>query len=248
MSHSNQYLSVPLNLETTRKLERMAQERGESPEALAAILIENLIIRKISDNSIRLIRDEDRDCGCPDPKSLAEIIKRQDDEIAWLRQEINRMITRQSEIHIIHHGQGEITFKKPQTKEKQPDNQEQKKAPAHVTNEVNYYQEPPRINADFAGETFSQIALSSSDPSELIPPETASEKENTQQISGKTLRNLVGGITGEKNYTAFEAAAIAGEPEAVILEYINDGFLPATKYLDTYLIRGNDLRQYIMSK
>ena len=45
---------------------------------------------------------------------------------------------------------------------------------------------------------------------------------------------------------AAEAAAIAGESESVLLEYIADGFLPALRDGPVCRIRGIDLRRYMM--
>ena len=67
-------------------------------------------------------------------------------------------------------------------------------------------------------------------------------------VSDRTLRDSIGGVREEKKYSLGEAAAIAGESEAVLLEYILDGVLPATKDADSYRIKGTDLRRYMFSK
>ena len=64
----------------------------------------------------------------------------------------------------------------------------------------------------------------------------------------RTLRDSIGGVSEEVMYTIAEAAAIAGENESVLLEYIFDGFLPAVRDGTDCRIRGIDLRRYMMSR
>ncbi|MDD3574495.1 MAG: helix-turn-helix domain-containing protein [Methanospirillum sp.] len=64
----------------------------------------------------------------------------------------------------------------------------------------------------------------------------------------RTLRDSIGGVSDEVMYTISEAAAITGESESVLLEYIFDEFLPVVRNGTDCRIRGVDLRRYMMSR
>lgn len=249
MSPPIQTLQISLPHEVSKRLERMAHERNLSAEEVATSILEQWLVRIGFDNSIRVVPDECQ--GKPesyDTSGLKEIIHRQDKEIAWLREEIHRMITISPTIHLVHH-------------ENKSGTDTRSDLVMDMLNPVSPSSPELRIsdekrdellsnpNVDDGELQYSQTIESSSEQNELISAVSGNQAlHNSEQVSGKTLRGLVGGVTGDKNYTVLEAAAIAGESETVILEYINDGFLPALKYDGLYLIRGNDLRQYILSK
>jgi len=91
-----------------------------------------------------------------------------------------------------------------------------------------------------------QYSLSESgiESEELIPSGFA----GPERAGDRMLRDSIGGVIDEILYTVSEAAAIAGESESVLLEYIADGFLPALRDGPVCRIRGIDLRRYMMSK
>ncbi len=249
MSPPIQTLQISLPHELSKRLERMAHERNMSAEVVATSILEQWLIRGGLDNSIRIVPEE-----CPgkpdslDSSGMKEIILRQDEEITWLREEIHRMITISPTIHLVHH---ENKSQKDSRSDLSKDiiNPLSHSSPQSNVRDEKRDEILSNPNVDDGELQYSQAMESSPEQNDLISTVSGNQTlHNSEQVSGRTLRGLVGGVTGDKNYTVLEAAAIAGESETVILEYINDGFLPAIKYNGSYLIRGNDLRQYIMSK
>lgn len=251
MTSSIHNLTIHLSSDTIQRLERIARERGETSEELAALLLEQSIHTKGTDTTIRVVQGERRESEISDPKGLMEIIKRQDLEIKWLRDKISRLITLNPPIHVIHHSQdGKVWQESKNSLNTTADSglQPQENRSEESRKEEQAYNPPPQIAEDFSMDNFNQTVEAPSDSQDLLTQSCDENISDEHQVSGRTLRDLVGGITGEKNYSLSEAAAIAGEAESILMEYINDGFLQAVQYQDTYLIRGNALRNYILSK
>ncbi|MFH0966799.1 MAG: helix-turn-helix domain-containing protein [Methanobacteriota archaeon] len=248
MSSPIQTIQIALPHEVSKRLEHVAHERNLSTQEVVASILEQWLIKSGHDDSIRIVSDVST--GKPesfDHHGMKEIIRRQDEEITWLRDEINRIVTTFPTIHLVHHEYipGKNTH---------PDLSMEMLNPLSPSPSIGMPDEnqnaiPSNPNVDVDELQYSPVIESSSEQNDLISTVSGDQAlHNSEQVSGKTLRGLVGGVTGDKNYTVFEAAAIAGESESVILEYINDGFLPALKNNGTFLIKGNDLRQYILSK
>lgn len=247
MASSVQTLRITLPHEVSKRLEHVAHERHASAEEVASSIIEHWLLTKRSDGSVRVVHDEGKERSHGTQSDLNEIIRRQDEEIAWLRAEITRLISISPTIHLVHHGPG--VFGEAGTVHSEEPNSEIPSARPGEFNPVYQKDDTPVTPPIDLREVEYSPQESSADPNDLISG-VLSDREGTrpEQVSGKTLRDLVGGVTGEKNYSVSEAASIAGEPESVILEYIINGFLPAIHINNTYLIRGNDLRQYMLSK
>jgi hypothetical protein len=244
----------------------MAQKRSLSSEEVAAALLEEIILTKENESLFSSLSKENG-IFLSDTRGLMEVIRRQDNEIAWLREEITRLISTHKEIRIIHNGKGEVICSESESSDpiqisgvqtgtrpiespemtglKSGDCESRAFTLAKDKGDASVQSSP----VDFTDDTIFQNVDTGSDSREFMNQESDNAGlQSAEQISGITLRDLVGGITGDKNYSVFEAAAIAGESESVLLEYINDGVLPALHYKNSFLIRGNDLRQYIMSK
>ena len=249
MSPSMQTFPISLPHELFIRLEQAAHERNMSDEEFIVSFLDRLVTKGNLNSPVRVVSDTRRkDSESVDLTGLKEIIRRQDEEILWLRSEINRLITISPTIHLVHHDYQAWKNTVPDPSIPAGDVSREKTSfpstPEDKADELLSNQ-----NVDVGELQYSQVLDSSGEQNDLISAESTNQRmQDSEQIGGKTLRGLVGGISGEKNYTVFEAAAIAGESDSVILEYINDGFLPALQYKDTYLIRGNDLRKYILSK
>ena len=239
-----QKVHISLSPDLFSALEKIAADKRESVEAVAAHIISDSI-RNRRHETVRILHPERGErYGLHESDPLHEIIKRQDAEITWLREQITRLSTLTTISHVIrheyantsqHHERDDFT----DTDSSQP-----------VLKEVSSPEETnpvPSVTVDDVQYTPSTGDNRGFD--EYIPPgEGESRFSSHQRESDRTLRDSIGGVREEKDYSIGEAAAISGDTEEIILEYVIDGFLPAYKDGDSYLIRGNDLRRYMLSK
>ena len=103
MSSSLQPLKIVLNPEVYRRLEHIARDQQVSVEEAAASLIAEIFQGKRHE-SVRILHPgKGAGSAYGDPEALSEIIKRQDKEIAWLRDHINQLSSVPPAFHIYCH-------------------------------------------------------------------------------------------------------------------------------------------------
>lgn len=181
-------------------------------------------------------------------ESSLEIIRRQDAEIDWLREQLTRLSTLNTITHVIRHEDPDVLMTR------------QEKVVVSVPDLINISRSAeipvsPEDTGQQSAVTVDDVQYTPAPGDtrgfeELIPglEDRKAAFSGPERASDRTLRDSIGGVREEKEYTIHEAAAISGDTEEVILEYVIDGFLPATKDGNLYRIRGNDLRRYMLSK
>ncbi|NLV25731.1 MAG: helix-turn-helix domain-containing protein [Methanomicrobiales archaeon] len=241
MDQSKKNITLSVTPEIESRLNQYAAEQQVTPEQVAVDLLTHALHLKKGD-ALRIVQIEQKgQTGKTDAEGLREIIRRQDQEITWLRDQISRLSTLTPTTHIIKHEYpvyataiGEHPYtpaveekKKTFLEEKEPDGTDSQ-LPSHVSMEDVHYNIPENAieSEDLIGSGF------------LAPG----------RVDERTLRDSIGGVRGDKDYSVSEAAAIAGESETVLMEYISDGFLPAKREGNMYRIRGADLQRYMLSK
>lgn len=236
-----QKITISITSDIESRLSHFASEQKTTVEDAATNLLKQALHAKKTDG-FRVVQSEKKsETGLSDTEALREIIHRQDEEIIWLREQITRLSTLTPTTHIIKHEYPAITGTIREQSSLPPD--EEKKTRITEEKDVNVTDGGPssQVSVEDVLYTLTETGIESEDlmNSGFSTPTRAGER---------VLRDSIGGVRGEKEYTVSEAAAIAGESEAVILEYISDGFLPAQKEGNIYRIRGVDLQRYMMSK
>lgn len=249
MSPSEKILSVSLQSEAMKRLEQVARDlHMPVHEAAADLLVQALQAR--SHETVRIVQmDKSKKTAYPENDPCLEIIRRQDNEITWLREQLTRLSTITPTTHIIRHEYPAFTMDRPNEAPAQsPDTTGRTETQTAPDN----HQESQASQVSVDDVQYTPLSEPSGEVEDIISPDIVSTMQDGLMSPGKAgnrmLRDSIGGVREEKDYSITEAAAIAGETEAVILEYIMDGFLPAKRENETYRIRGNDLRRYIMSK
>ena len=214
MSPSIQNLNISLTFDVSRRLERMAQERGDTSEELAALLLEQVILKKGCENTIRVVNKEGRESEYYDPKGLQEIIRRQDDEISWLREEINRLISVHPPVHVIFHGQdgntsqqSRVTVEKKTQSELLPNTS---KTDDSRDNEKTD-NAPPQLSEEFSGENFNQ-AVESSVYSQDLLPSSDPDMSDDHQVSEEPCGILSEGLPERKIIRFLRLRRSQGKP------------------------------------
>jgi hypothetical protein len=240
-----QILKISLNPELYSALEMIARD-NHVPVETTAVQILGDSVRKKRHETMRILQPDHADRqNSSETDTLYEIIKRQDAEITWLRDHITRispsipvgssMYPESPALHQVKEGAvNQITGSQP-GKEQDLSSSEMVATPAVTVDDVQY--------SPGAGEANGIEDLITRDAGA-----EGSRYQGKERASDRMLRDSIGGVREEKKYSLKEAAAIAGETESVILEFIMDGFLPAIKDEDSYQIQGNDLRRYMLSK
>lgn len=239
-----QTLKISLSPELFSILEMIARN-NHVPVEIAAAQILGDSVRKKRHETVRILQQDRTDRqDLPEPDILREIIKRQDAEIAWLRDHISRISTTLlikpeypstlQDRQETEEGQNRISGNK-QVDESSTGLEEVNQSPVVTVDDVQY---SPAAGDAGGLEDLMNRSLE----------DEGARFQGQERASERMLRDSIGGVREEKEYSISEAAAIAGETEAVILEFIMDGFLPAIKDGNSFRIQGNDLRRYIMSK
>lgn len=244
-----QALNISLRPEMLLSLEAAARDMHLPIEIAAVHLLRDALKAKKVETVRVLQPDRVERPVHPENESLHEIILRQDAEILWLRDHITRISTLTPTTHVIRHeypvcgiphpseqpAVGSIISSPPLEDSQKSGEDPSTASPAVSLDDVQYTPGPAE----------------SGKLEDLISPSINSGDSGLSEMSrvpGRALRDSIGGVREELEYSVHEAAAIAGESESVILEYVMDGFLPATKDGTSYRIRGNDLRRYMLSK
>ncbi|HOJ96690.1 MAG TPA: helix-turn-helix domain-containing protein [Methanospirillum sp.] len=244
MSHLTQTITLSLSPDIINRLNHFASEQHIPVEDVARDLLTQALHIKRHESTRIVSPDRKGHFSSSDHDVLREIIQRQDEEISWLRDQITRLITqsptpllirsdyppltKDQDIHGINQGMsGPARQEQPSIiREKEPE-----ESPVFS----------PHVSVEDVQYSLSETGIDSED---LISPVISGQERG----GDRTLRDSIGGVREEMMYTIAEAAAIAGESESVLLEYITDGFLPAVRDGPDYRIRGVDLRRYMMSR
>lgn len=244
-----QALNISLSTEMLVSLETTAREMHLPIETAAVHLLRDALKKKKNETVRVLQPDRVERSVQPDVESLQEIIHRQDAEIQWLRDHITQISTLTPTTHVIRHEYPVCGVSHPT---------EQYVAAPTVSPLPAQDSQKPGDDSATASPTVSVDDVQytpgpgeSGKLEDLISPSINGGDTGLSDMGrapGRTLRDSIGGVREELEYSVHEAAAIAGESESVILEYVMDGFLPATKDGTSYRIRGNDLRRYMLSK
>jgi excisionase family DNA binding protein len=241
MPHSKQTITLSISPEMVSRLHHFASEQHARVEDVAADLLSQVLsIRK--HEVVRVVQSERKGLTLsPESDTLREIIQRQDEEIRWLRDQIARLSTLTPTTHVIRH-EYPAMLSEQESQVRKPVIELSSKIPGSVVKETG--NSGDKGSQDAMDDVTYTLPETGIDPEDLI----SSGFSDPGRVGGRTLRDSIGGVREEKEYSVQEAAAIAGENESVLLEYIADGVLPATQDGDLYRIRGNDLRRYMMSK
>ncbi len=240
MSHQKQIITLSLSPEIINRLNHFATEQNMSIEDIAGDLLSQALNIKKHDIT-RIVSCDRKTASVPtDHEILREIIHRQDEEISWLRGQIARLSTLSPTTHVIRHEYPAL-IQDPRAAMQRPVLQETKSSVAEEKESEGSAIPPAPISVDDVQYSLSESGIESE---ELIPSGFA----GPERAGDRMLRDSIGGVIDEILYTVSEAAAIAGESESVLLEYIADGFLPALRDGPVCRIRGIDLRRYMMSK
>lgn len=240
MSHQKQIITLSLPPEIVNRLNHFATEQHVPIEDIAReLLSQSLNIKK--HDITRIVSPERKGATSPaDHEILREIINRQDEEILWLREQIARLSTITPTTHVIRHEYPALmqdpreSIQRPVLQESKPPVTEEKESEGSAIL-------PAHVSVDDVQYSLPESGIESED---LITSGFA----GPERVGDRMLRDSIGGVSEEVMYTVSEAAAIAGESESVLLEYITDGFLPAIRDGNVCRIRGIDLRRYIMSR
>ncbi|GEM_PF-1074276 len=244
MSHLTQTITLSLSPDIITRLNHFASEQHVPVEDAARdLLTQALHIKK---HESRRIVSPDRKgyISSSDHDVLREIIQRQDEEISWLRDQIARLTTLSPTPLVIRHEYPVLTQDQDIHGINQnvsgPAGQEQPSAVRDKEPEESPVF-PSHVSVEDVQYSLSETGI---DAEDLISPVVSGQERG----GDRTLRDSIGGVREEMMYTIAEAAAIAGESESVLLEYITDGFLPAVRDGPDFRIRGVDLRRYMMSR
>ena len=224
MSQIDKIITLSIRADTLDRLNHLANERHMS--------IEDIVLELLSPG-LKMEMD-----GIT--RELREIIRRQDEEITWLRDQIARLTTLTPTTHVIKHEYPAFM-------------QESRDVCSPSSIEQSSLSSPEK---EPESEGITPASNVSVDDVQFSPSDNGVESEDIMNSSfsgslrtvDRTLRDSIGGVSEEVMYTIAEAAAIAGENESVLLEYIFDGFLPAMRDGTDCRIRGIDLRRYMMSR
>ena len=224
MSQIDKIITLSIRADTLDRLNRLANERHMSIED---------IVHELLSSGLKMEMD-----GIT--RELREIIRRQDEEITWLRDQIARLTTLTPTTHVIKHEYPAFM-------------QESRDVCSPSSIEQSSLSSPEK---EPESEGITPASNVSVDDVQFSPSDNGVESEDIMNSSfsgslrtvDRTLRDSIGGVSEEVMYTIAEAAAIAGENESVLLEYIFDGFLPAVRDGTDCRIRGIDLRRYMMSR
>jgi hypothetical protein len=224
MSQIDKIITLSIRADTLDRLNHLANERHMS--------IEDIVLELLSPG-LKMEMD-----GIT--RELREIIRRQDEEITWLRDQIARLTTLTPTTHVIKHEYPAFM-------------QESRDVCSPSSIEQSSLSSPEK---EPESEGITPASNVSVDDVQFSPSDNGVESEDIMNSSfsgslrtvDRTLRDSIGGVSEEVMYTIAEAAAIAGENESVLLEYIFDGFLPAVRDGTDCRIRGIDLRRYMMSR
>lgn len=243
-----QALNISLSPEMFLSLEAASRDMHLSIEIAAVHLLKDALKKKKTETVRILQPDRVERSVHPDNESLHEIIHRQDAEILWLRDHITRISTLTPTTHVIRH---EYSTCGVSHLAEQPT---VSSTSAHTLEDSQKPGEDPAITSPAVSVDDVQYTPGPGESGkleDLISPSMNGGDAGLSEmgrVPGRTLRDSIGGVREELEYSVHEAAAIAGESESVILEYVMDGFLPATKDGTSYHIKGNDLRRYMLSK
>ena len=235
-----------MSQESLKRLKQVADDQHSTIEEAAASLLGEILHKKRT-KTVTIVHPDKSPHVSQEQVMMSEIIKRQDAEILWLREQFNRLLTtpqkrdepdqdplilpvRDLQAQFVPGNEKKTGF------EFNPENHDIASLHSSVTVDDVHY---------------SPISESEIISDELLPSHLEDGSDNFRDHRSerdRTIRDSIGGVRGEMRYLISEAAAIAGESEATILEYITNGFLPAVKEGDVYLIRGNDLQRYMMSR
>ncbi|NLL09792.1 MAG: hypothetical protein GX268_02655 [Methanomicrobiales archaeon] len=224
MSQIDKIITLSIRADTLDRLNHLANERHMS--------IEDIVLELLSPG-LKMEMD-----GIT--RELREIIRRQDEEITWLRDQIARLTTLTPTTHVIKHEYPAFM-------------QESRDVCSPSSIEQSSLSSPEK---EPESEGITPASNVSVDDVQFSPSDNGVESEDIMNSSfsgslrtvDRTLRDSIGGVSEEVMHTIAEAAAIAGENESVLLEYIFDGFLPAVRDGTDCRIRGIDLRRYMMSR
>lgn len=240
MSQISKTITLSLRADFFDRLNRLANERHMSIEDIVHELLSSGL-KMDMDGTTRAVIDHQRENSHqPVTRELREIIRRQDEEITWLRDQIARLTTLTPTTHVIKH---EYPVFMQESRDVCP------ALPVEQSSLSSPEKEPE-------SEGITPASNVSVDDVQFSPSDNGVESEDIMDSSfsgslrtvDRTLRDSIGGVSEEVMYTIAEAAAIAGENESVLLEYIFDGFLPAMRDGTDCRIRGIDLRRYMMSR
>ena len=239
-------ITLSLSDDIAARLSQYAAEHHVTMEEFATDLI-NQALQLKKHEVVRIIQSEKREVpGHAEPDSVREIIHRQDEEITWLRGQVTRLTSLTPTTHVIKHEYPAFTInphEKPVIPSVTPPAEDECKPviPDEKDEKTPEVILPPHVTVDDVLYTLPDTGM---EPEELTSPEYS----KYERIDERTLRDSIGGISEEKDYTVSEAAAISGESESILLEYIADGFVPARREWAEYRIRGIDLRRYMVSR
>ena len=241
MVHSKQTITLSISPQIISRLRILAAEHHVPIEEVATDLIYQALQIKKHD-PVRVVQmDQKGHFSSSDSEILREIIQRQDGEITWLREQIARLSTLTPTTHVIRHEYPAISDDTRVLKPLIPDENKQFHSDEEKEEDNPDVTLPSQISLEDVQYNVTETGMESDD---LI----TSEYSGHARVGEQTLRDSIGGVREEKKYSVREAAAIAGESESVLLEYISDGFLPAERDGTEYRIQGVDLRRYIMSR
>lgn len=240
MSHQKQIITLSLPPEIVNRLNHFATEQHVPIEDIAQEMLSRALNIKKHDIT-RIVSCDRKGATSPaDHEILREIIHRQDEEILWLREQIARLSTLSPTTHVIRHEYPALMHD-PRESVKRPVLQETKTPVTEEKEPEGSAIFPAHVSVDDVQYSLPESGIESED---II----SSGYAEPERVGDRMLRDSIGGVSEEVMYTVSEAAAIAGESESVLLEYITDGFLPAIRDGNVCRIRGIDLRRYIMSR
>jgi len=247
MTSSSHTITLQLSPDSIKRLSQVADLQHMTIEEAAASLLGEILHKKRT-KTVTIIHPEKSHQIVHEQVMVSEIIKRQDAEILWLREQVNRLLTSTQGSDVTHQDHSIITKEEQLKSSSMPDGN---KAKSFELNQESHDISSMQSSVTVDDVQYSPISDSEIISDELLPSHLDHGSEifrGHQSVGDRTIRDSIGGVRGEMEYLINEAAAIAGESEATILEYIINGFLPAIKEGDTYLIRGNDLQRYMMSR
>lgn len=246
MSSSSYTITLQLSQESYKRLKQVADDQHTTIEEAAASLLGEILHKKRT-KTVTIVHPERSSHFAHEQNVMSEIIKRQDAEILWLREQFIRMISAHQGSDLLQKDSSQIRA----GEQLPPGSLSGIKAMGseitHESHDISSLQSSVTVDDVQYSPTSDSEIISD----ELLPSHLDDGSDNFQvhrSVGDRTIRDSIGGVRGEMKYLISEAAAISGESEATILEYITNGFLPASKEGDTYLIRGNDLQRYMMSR
>lgn len=246
MTSSSHTITLKLSQDSLKRLKQVADDQHSTIEEIAASLLGEILHKKQT-KTVTIVHPERSNHTLHEQNMMSEIIRRQDAEILWLREQFNRMLT------IPQRSDGD---QDPSMLSRSGQLPSDSSPESQKTLGFDINRESDDISSMQSSVTVDDVQYSPTTDSEIITDELLPSHldEGSQNYQGhrsvgdRTIRDSIGGVRGEMRYLISEAAAIAGESEATILEYITNGFLPAIKEGDSYRIRGNDLQRYMMSR